>query len=96
MNDVQEGGATVFMKVNVSLWPRKGSASFWYNLRDTGEQDHRTMHAGCPVLIGNKWGKRLNTFVLVFFLKIIYTILTVSNKWIHENYQELHRPCSIR
>lgn len=56
MSDVIEGGGTVFPLINVSLWPRKGSAAFWLNLYASGEGDIRTKHAACPVFIGSKWG----------------------------------------
>ena len=29
---------------------------YWYNLKKSGETDSRTLHAGCPVLVGYKWG----------------------------------------
>ena len=29
----------------------------WYNLMLSGEGDFRTRHAGCPVLVGTKWGE---------------------------------------
>lgn len=35
----------------------QGSAVFWYNLHKNGEVDLNTRHAGCPVLVGNKWGR---------------------------------------
>jgi hypothetical protein len=35
----------------------QGGAAFWYNLLPSGECDKRTLHAGCPVLLGSKWSK---------------------------------------
>ncbi|XP_015115772.1 prolyl 4-hydroxylase subunit alpha-1 [Diachasma alloeum] len=55
MSDVEQGGGTVFTAINISLWPKKGAAAFWYNLKPNGEGDYKTRHAACPVLTGSKW-----------------------------------------
>uniref|UniRef100_A0A2D4PBE0 procollagen-proline 4-dioxygenase n=1 Tax=Micrurus surinamensis TaxID=129470 RepID=A0A2D4PBE0_MICSU len=55
MSDVEAGGATVFPDFGATIWPKKGTAVFWYNLFRSGEGDYRTRHAACPVLVGCKW-----------------------------------------
>lgn len=35
----------------------QNAALFWWNLHRSGEGDGDTLHAGCPVLVGDKWGK---------------------------------------
>ncbi|XP_063822673.1 prolyl 4-hydroxylase subunit alpha-1-like [Ostrinia nubilalis] len=55
MSDVAQGGATVFTKLGLSLFPEKGAAAFWLNLHPSGEGDLATRHAACPVLRGSKW-----------------------------------------
>ncbi|XP_043465898.1 prolyl 4-hydroxylase subunit alpha-2-like [Leptopilina heterotoma] len=55
LNNVQEGGRTIFTDLNVSLTPKKGNAVFWYNISPNGYLDYFTMHAGCRVVSGVKW-----------------------------------------
>ncbi|XP_041988641.1 prolyl 4-hydroxylase subunit alpha-1-like isoform X3 [Aricia agestis] len=55
MSDVAQGGATVFMKLGLSLFPVRGAAAVWLNLHASGEGDLATRHAACPVLRGSKW-----------------------------------------
>ncbi|KAH8296520.1 hypothetical protein KR054_007435, partial [Drosophila jambulina] len=53
-SDVVKGGATVFTKSKVSVFPQKGSTLFWYNLLDDGTPDPRSVQSECPVIKGNK------------------------------------------
>ncbi|KAK9842565.1 hypothetical protein WJX81_006326 [Elliptochloris bilobata] len=40
---------------HVAVRPRLGDALLFFNLLADGQQDQRSMHAGCPVLDGIKW-----------------------------------------
>ncbi|XP_064549511.1 prolyl 4-hydroxylase subunit alpha-1-like isoform X2 [Drosophila montana] len=55
LTDVEQGGATVFTILNQAVSPKRGTALFWYNLHRNGTGDTRTLHGGCPVLVGSKW-----------------------------------------
>ncbi|XP_030080738.1 prolyl 4-hydroxylase subunit alpha-2-like isoform X2 [Drosophila hydei] len=55
MTDVEQGGATVFPVLKQAVSPKRGSALFWYNIKHNGNRDPRTLHGGCPVLVGSKW-----------------------------------------
>lgn len=69
MSDVAEGGATAFPFLKTAVFPKKGAAVYWLNLHPDGIGDYRTKHAGCPVLVGSKWGE--------IDLKMIYHIIYV-------------------
>lgn len=55
LREPEEGGDTYFPELEMSVRPRKGSAVYfeYWNLR--GELDGRCLHAGMPVIRGDKW-----------------------------------------
>lgn len=55
LNPVQAGGETTFPTVGVSVPPLPGSAVVFDNLEPGGTADPRSLHAGLPVLAGEKW-----------------------------------------
>ncbi|CAD5121950.1 DgyrCDS10411 [Dimorphilus gyrociliatus] len=55
LSTIHAGGATVFPDVEVAVPPIKNAAAFWYNFEEGGDMDMRTSHAGCPILLGQKW-----------------------------------------
>ncbi|XP_046673033.1 prolyl 4-hydroxylase subunit alpha-2-like isoform X4 [Homalodisca vitripennis] len=55
LNNVTRGGYTVFPLLKVAVAPIKGSAVYWYNILHDSKDDDRSLHGGCPVLLGSKW-----------------------------------------
>ncbi|XP_063528153.1 prolyl 4-hydroxylase subunit alpha-3 isoform X2 [Pongo pygmaeus] len=55
LSSVEAGGATAFIYANLSVPVVRNAALFWWNLHRSGEGDSDTLHAGCPVLVGDKW-----------------------------------------
>lgn len=55
LTDVEEGGETAFPQLDLAIAPRRGRLVHFVNLDDAGQPDPRTLHAGCPVVRGEKW-----------------------------------------
>uniref|UniRef100_A0AAV2J353 Fe2OG dioxygenase domain-containing protein n=1 Tax=Knipowitschia caucasica TaxID=637954 RepID=A0AAV2J353_KNICA len=55
LSSVEAGGSTAFIYANFSLPVVEKAAVFWWNLHRNGEGNVDTLHAGCPVLVGDKW-----------------------------------------
>ena len=54
LNDVEEGGETVFPKCDISFKPKRGTAVVWNNLNLDGSVNHNSVHRANPVLKGTK------------------------------------------
>jgi prolyl 4-hydroxylase len=55
LNDVTTGGATIFPNINLSIYPKKGSALYFSYYNSLGQVDANTLHGGSPVIDGEKW-----------------------------------------
>lgn len=55
LNNVTAGGATVFPEMDLSIYPKKGSALYFSYFNTKGKVDPLTLHAGAPVIKGEKW-----------------------------------------
>lgn len=51
---------------------QQGDAAFWWNLKRSGDGDDSTRHAGCPVLVGSKWGK-ISKYVFICDINLLLT-----------------------
>ena len=54
LNDVEEGGGTVFPKYGINIKPKTGRAVVWLNILPDGNGDNDTLHWGTPVEKGEK------------------------------------------
>jgi prolyl 4-hydroxylase len=55
LNNVTAGGATILPKINLSVYPKKGSALYFSYFNSLGQIDPITLHGGAPVIEGEKW-----------------------------------------
>lgn len=55
LNDVPEGGETAFPDIGFSAKAIKGSAVYFEYQNADGQLDYRCLHAGMPVIRGDKW-----------------------------------------
>lgn len=55
LNDVEEGGETHFTEVGIKVEPKRGVLLVWNNANPDGSPNRDTLHAGTPVIEGEKY-----------------------------------------
>jgi prolyl 4-hydroxylase len=55
LNEVERGGETVFPESGLEVAPRRGSALYFEYCNADGQLDPLSLHAGAPVIAGEKW-----------------------------------------
>lgn len=55
LNDVEEGGATLFAALGFQIEPQRGALLVWNNALPDGRPNEATLHAGMPVVRGAKY-----------------------------------------
>ncbi|QKE72170.1 2OG-Fe(II) oxygenase [Arthrobacter citreus] len=55
LNDVEEGGETIFPSLNYSVTAKKGTALYFEYFYQDETINELTLHAGNPVISGEKW-----------------------------------------
>lgn len=55
LNTPKDGGSTDLPNLGLSIRAKKGTALYFENVTQQGEVDERTLHAGMPVIAGEKW-----------------------------------------
>ncbi len=55
LNSVAEGGHTDFSEIGASIEPKPGVLLIWNNARPDGTPNEATLHAGTPVIKGEKY-----------------------------------------
>ena len=55
LNDVEDGGETIFPEIGFSVIPRRGHAVYFAYCNSRNQGDPLTLHGGAPVRRGEKW-----------------------------------------
>ena len=60
LNDVNAGGGTGFPKLDIEIKANKGDVLVFHNtLQESTDINPRSLHAGLPVIEGEKWAINL-------------------------------------
>jgi|TARA_Y100000992_G_scaffold265062_1_gene202189 hypothetical protein len=77
LNNVKKGGSTRFNNLNLNIEPKKGKVLVWSNCYENTTKLHPdTLHAGCPVLEGEKYA--INIWFREANVKIPYTYTPID------------------
>ena len=55
LNDVEDGGETVFPELRLTVGPKKGAGVYFEYCNSKNQLDPLSLHGGMPVLKGEKW-----------------------------------------
>ena len=55
LNTPAQGGSTDLPNIGLSVTAKKGAAIYFENIDQAGQPDNNTLHAGTPILAGEKW-----------------------------------------
>ncbi len=55
LNNVEQGGETIFPELGLKVFPKKGAILFFSNINNQGQVEPLTLHGGAPVFKGEKW-----------------------------------------
>lgn len=55
LNNVDEGGETIFPEIGLTVAPRRGNAVYFGYCNSRNQVDPSTLHGGAPVRRGEKW-----------------------------------------
>ena len=55
LNDVEQGGETIFKHLDLKIKPKRGTAIFWNNLLPIGFPNYKTIHEAKTPISGNKY-----------------------------------------
>jgi prolyl 4-hydroxylase len=55
LNNVAQGGETIFPEINLKITPIQGNALYFAYTNSKNQVDPLTLHGGCPVLEGEKF-----------------------------------------
>ena len=83
LNDVEQGGATIFPALQIRVEPKKGAGLLWFNLHRNENGNTKSLHAACPIIRGEKWISVTVRISIQNVCLFIYCFipLVVSNSW---------------